>query len=243
MTKIPRGRSAPKRPFRFVLLLVLASIGAFLVGTKFLVSPPARPIHPVTGRTIPGMATSAEWMDRAEREREEAPDRALALIGVTPGMSVADIGAGTGYMTTRLARLVGPTGKIYANEIQPGMLRLIEAKRREQQLGNVELVQGTEHDARIPANAVDLALLVDVYHEFQDPQAMLQSIRGSLKPNGQLVLVEYRKEDPTIPIASTHRMSVAELRAEIEPQGFVFDRVIEELPRQHIIVFRKRAPV
>jgi ubiquinone/menaquinone biosynthesis C-methylase UbiE len=195
--------------------------------------------HPLTGRVIPGVATDTAWLDRAEREREETPDRALELIGITPGMTIADIGAGTGYMTVRVARLVGPNGRVYANDLQPAMLREIEAKTRQQQLGNVEIVQGTEDDARLPLNGVDLALMVDVYHEFRQPQAMLQSIRRSLRPNGRLILIEYRKEDPRIPIADTHRLSVAEARAELEAEGFVFERVIEGLPRQHIIVFRK----
>jgi ubiquinone/menaquinone biosynthesis C-methylase UbiE len=154
-------------------------------------------------------------------------------------MTVADVGAGTGYMTVRVARLVGPTGKVYANDVQPAMLRTIEAKVREQQLANVEIVQGAEDNARLPADAVDLALLVDVYHELRQPQAMLHSLYRSLRPNGRLVLLEYRKEDPRIPIADTHRMSIAAVRTEVEAEGFAFDRVIEELPRQHIIVFRK----
>jgi precorrin-6B methylase 2 len=199
-----------------------------------------------TGRRVPFMCPQgrvlATWMNRPERQREEAPDRALQLIGVTPGMTVADIGAGTGYMTMRIAGLVGPTGKVYANEIQPAMLRVIEAKARQQQLANVEVVQGGEDETHLPASVVDLALLVDVYHELRRPQAMLQSIRGSLKPNGRLVLIEYRKEDPSLPIADTHRMSVVEIRTEIQAEGFSFDRRIEELPRQHIMVFHSPAP-
>jgi len=105
---------------------------------------------------------------------------------------------------------------------------------------NVQIVQGTETDTRLPDNAIDLALLVDVYHELWHPQNMLQSIRRSLKPNGELVLVEYRKEDPSIPIADAHRMSVADIRTEVEAEGFTFDRLVPGLPRQHIIVFRKR---
>jgi ubiquinone/menaquinone biosynthesis C-methylase UbiE len=119
------------------------------------------------------------------------------------------------------------------------MLRLIQDKARAQQLSNVEIVQGSESDARLPEDAIDLALLVDVYHEFSRPREMLRSIRRSLKPNGQLVLVEYRKEDPSIPIADTHRMSVADARTEIEAEGFTFDRLVTGLPRQHIVKFRR----
>ena len=119
------------------------------------------------------------------------------------------------------------------------MLQIIQDKARTEHLSNVEIVQGTETDARLPDNAIDLALLVDVYHELWHPQEMLRSIRRSLKPNGELVLVEYRKEDPSIPIADTHRMSVAEVRTEVEAEGFTFDRLVPGLPRQHIIVFRR----
>src|SRR5262249_53878751 len=150
-----------------------------------------------------------------------------------------DVGAGSGYMTLRLARRVGPAGRVYANDVQPMMLRTIASKLRDEKVSNVELVEGTEDDAGLPSDAIDLALLVDVYHEFHHPQAMLRSLRQSLRPDGRLVLVEYRKEDPRIPIAFTHRMSVAEARLEVEAEAFTFDRVIEELPRQHIIVFRK----
>jgi SAM-dependent methyltransferase len=120
------------------------------------------------------------------------------------------------------------------------MLKAVQNKAQAEHLANVEIVQGTETDARLPAGAIDLALLVDVYHEFLRPQEMLRSIRTSLKPEGRLVLVEYRGEDPTIPIAPTHRMSVADARREVQAGGFVFVQVIEGLPRQHIIVFRSR---
>lgn len=121
------------------------------------------------------------------------------------------------------------------------MLRIIKAKASQQQLAHIQVVQGTEDDTGLPPSAVDVALLVDVYHELRHPQAMLGSIRRSLKPKGELILIEYRKEDPSIPIADAHRMSVAEMRAEIEAAGFTFDRLIEDLPRQHMMVFRSPA--
>src|SRR5262249_2012177 len=139
---------------RFLPLVLLASIGSFVAGTQFLASRPAPLAHPLTGRGIRGIATDARWLDRPEREREETPDRALALIGITPGISVADIGAGTGYMTLRIARLVGPTGRVYANDVQPPMLRVIESKIRKQQLENVEVVQGAGDDAILPPDGV-----------------------------------------------------------------------------------------
>ena len=222
---------------RFLLAVVLLSVAALYAGLQFGRSGSPR-VHPLTGRPIAGIATDASWLDRASRQREEAPEKALTLIGLRPGMIVADVGAGSGYMTTRIARSVGPTGQVYANDIQPAMLRLVQEKVRAEHLANVELVLGTDVDTRLPDMAVDLALLVDVYHELQHPQEMLRSIHRALKPGGQLVLVEYRKEDPTIPIASAHRMSVADARTEVEAEGFAFDRVMEDLPRQHILIFR-----
>ena len=217
----------------------LLGIASFYASVALTPSPPPARLHPLTGRPIAGIATDASWLDRASRQREEAPEEALTLIGLRPGMTVADVGAGSGYMTTRIARLVGPTGKVYAEDIQPAMLRIVQEKAKDGQLTNVVAVLGTDVDAMLPAGSIDLALLVDVYHEFQHPQEMLRSLRRSLKPDGRLVLVEYRKEDPTIPIAPTHRMSVADAKAEVEAEGFTLDRVVAGLPRQHIIVFRR----
>jgi SAM-dependent methyltransferase len=235
----PRRMRPAAGRWRRVPLFVILGLASFFAGTRLLTTRPSPPIHPLTGRQIPGIATDAGWLDRPGRDQQEEPDRALDLIGVRPGMVVADVGAGTGYMTMPLARRVGPTGKVYANELQPAMLTIIRDKARHQQLSNVEMVQGGQEDARLPDNAIDLALLVDVYHEFRRPREMLRSIRRSLKPGGLLVLVEYRKEDPGIPIAYTHRMSVAEARTEVEAEGFTFDRLVPGLPRQHIIEFRK----
>jgi ubiquinone/menaquinone biosynthesis C-methylase UbiE len=139
----------------------------------------------------------------------------------------------------RLARLVGPGGKVYATDIQPGLLRILQRKAETEHLSNIEIVQGTETDVHVPDRTLDLALLVDVYHEFRQPREMLSSIRRALKIDGRLVIVEYRKEDPTIPIADTHRMSEADIRTEVQAERFTFDSTIEELPRQHIVVFRK----
>jgi predicted methyltransferase len=227
------------RRVRFGLLVAALSLASLYIGLRQVEFRPAPPVQPLTGRQIAGIATDAGWLDRTARQQEEAPEQALALIGLRPGMVVADVGAGSGYMTTRIARIVGPAGKVYAEDIQPAMLRIVQDKAGTEHLANIELVLGTDVDARLPADAIDLALLVDVYHEFQHPQEMLRSIRRSLKTGGQLVLVEYRKEDPTIPIAPTHRMSVADARTEVEAEGFTFDRLVPGLPRQHIIIFRK----
>ena len=201
--------------------------------------------HPVTGRqTAPVMGMGgAPWLVRPEREAEEAPDRALdaiaAAIGIAKGATVADIGAGVGYFTWRLEARVGPQGKVYAVDIQQGMLDRLRQNMAERKLPNYEAVLGAEDDPRLPAGRIDLALLVDVYHEFSQPQKMLRKIRASLAPEGRMVLLEYRKEDPQVPILPAHKMSVAEVKAEIEPEGFRLEKTLENLPRQHILIFRK----
>lgn len=224
---------------RFLTLAALLGAVSLYVGLRVGFERRTVTIHPLSGRPIAGIATDATWMDRGSREQEEAPAKAVALLDLHPGMVVADIGAGSGYMTLRIAPLVGPTGKVYAEDIQPALLRLLQQKMQAAGVSNIEIVLGSGTDSKLPENAVDLAVLVDVYHEFQHPQEMLRSIRRALKSGGRLVLVEYRKEDASLPIAFTHRMSVSETRTEIEAEGFVFDHVSEELPRQHVIVFRK----
>ncbi|HLH41117.1 MAG TPA: class I SAM-dependent methyltransferase [Bryobacteraceae bacterium] len=199
--------------------------------------------HPLTGRRIaPVMgASGADWLERGERESEEHPDQALEAVGIKPGIAAADVGAGTGYITLRLARRVGPSGKVYANDIQPEMLRMLRQNAARAGLKNIETVLGTESDPKLPFGALDLILLVDVYHEFSQPQKMLEKMRDDLKPNGRLVLLEYRKEDPRIPIRPEHKMSVAEVKTELEAEGFHLDQVLEVLPRQHILILTKAA--
>lgn len=182
----------------------------------------------------------ADWLERAERENEENPTKAIQLIGIKPGMVVADIGAGVGYYSFRIAELVGPQGKVYANDIQPEMLMLLKKRLRQRKLDNVEVVLGTEKDPKLPPNSCDLILMVDVYHEFSQPIAMMAKIRESLKPDGRLILLEYRKEDPYVPIRPEHKMSVKEAKIEVEGDGFVLDQVLEDLPWQHILIFKKR---
>jgi predicted methyltransferase len=223
---------------RLLGLAALLGAASLYVGLRVGSMHPAQAVHPLTSRPIAGVATDAAWMDRTSREQEESPARALSLVGITQGMTVADIGAGSGYMTMRISPMVGPTGKVYATDIQPALLQRLQQKLGEAHVSNVEVVLGSDIDARLPDNSIDVVLLVDVYHEFQHPREMLRSIRRSLKPGGELVLVEYRKEDPTVPIAPTHRMSVADARREVEADGFTFERVVPGLPRQHIIVFR-----
>ena len=203
----------------------------------------AESVHPVTGRRIaPVMGIGgADWLVRSEREAEEEPDKALDAIDLQKGWSVADVGAGVGYFTWRLAQRVGPSGVVYASDIQPRMLELLKKNMAERKYTNVVPTLGTEDDPRLPTGKLDLILLVDVYHEFSEPQKMLEKMRQSLKPEGRLVLLEYRKEDPTVPIRPEHKMSVAEVKAELEPEGFRLEKVLDVLPRQHILIFRKRS--
>lgn len=198
-------------------------------------------VHPATGRqTAPVMdMAGAPWLVRPERAAEEAPDAALDAIGIPRGATVADIGAGVGYFTWRMAARIGPQGKVYAVDIQQAMLDQLRHNMAERKLANYEAVLGAADDPRLPPGRIDLALLVDVYHEFSQPQRMLRKIRAALAPQGRLVLLEYRKEDPQVPILPAHKMSVAEVKAEIEPEGFQLDKTLENLPRQHILIFRK----
>jgi SAM-dependent methyltransferase len=196
-------------------------------------------VHPISGRRIaPVMGyQGAEWLERLERAEEEDPDLALNRLQIPQGASVADIGAGSGYMTERLAARVGPTGRVFANDLQPQMLYLLSKRLEERRITNVTLVQGTVDDPKLAPASVDVALMVDVYHELSQPQVMLRRLREALKPGGRLVLLEYRKEDPTIPIRFEHKMSVAEAKLEVEAEGFTLSKVDEALPRQHILIF------
>jgi ubiquinone/menaquinone biosynthesis C-methylase UbiE len=220
---------------RLHLALVLAAVHVTLAAQ-------GSGVHPLTGReyALPMSAAGAAWLDRDERDREEATELSLRLLEVQRGSVVADIGAGSGYYATRLARLVGPDGRVYANDIQPAMLDILRARIERERLSNIELVLGTPTDPRLPRASVDLAILVDVYHEFSAPQVMLRRIRDALKPGGRLVLLEYRGEDPRVPILPAHKMTVAQARTEVEAEGFRLTVVKEDLPWQHVLIFTVR---
>ena len=152
---------------------------------------------------------------------------------------VADIGCGSGYVSRKISKKVGATGRIYGVDIQPEMLALLAKRMAMFRITNVQPVRGTITDPQVPRASCDTMIMVDVYHEFSEPEKMLDRIRESLKPGGRLVLLEYRGEDPKVPIKPEHKMTVKQVRAEVEPEGFRFDQSIEVLPEQHIIVFRK----
>ncbi len=225
--------------FATVKSRISLTVGCGLLAVAGLVT--AQSEHPVTGRPIGGVmsVSGADWLERSERELEELPETALDKIGLQPGITVADVGAGSGYFTMRMAKRVGPTGKVYAVDVQPEMLTLLRRRLAKAKGANVEPVLGTEADPKLPRNALDLILMVDVYHELSQPQKMLRRLRAALKNDGRLVLLEYRKEDPHIPIRPDHKMSVEEAKQELEAEGFRLEKVLGDLPRQHILVFRK----
>ena len=198
-------------------------------------------VHPVSGRVYARTMSveGATWLERRERDREEEPDLALRLLRIRRGSTVADIGAGSGYFTVRLAKIVGAMGKVYASDIQPGMLTLLQQNVTRARVDNVIPVLGAMDDPRLPAGSIDLAIMVDVYHELSEPQRMLQRIREALKPDGRLALLEYRAEDPEVPILRDHKMSKAQVRLELEHEGFTQSRVYDDLPWQHLFVFTK----
>jgi len=220
----------------------MLAVGVLAAATAVCVAQSSPGRHPLSGREYawPMGVSGAPWLDRAEREAEEAPTRALEIIKVAPGSTVADIGAGSGYFTERLSRLVGADGRVYATDIQPAMLDLIRARMAEQRIGNVTVVLGQPADPRLPPAAIDMALMVDVYHELHEPQAVLRHIRDALKPSGRLVLVEYKGEDPSIPILPAHKMTVAQAKLEVEAEGFALATADSSLPRQHVLVFTRK---
>lgn len=229
MTAFPR---APRRG------LLVAAAGLLLAAGTLGFAQQRR--HPVSGRVLaPTMGMEgAAWLDRDEREAEEAPSKAIAALGIRPGAVVADVGAGSGYYTVRLARAVGGTGRVVATDLQPGMLALIRQKVESERLDNVTLVQGRPDDPTLPAATFDLILMVDVYHELAAPQVFVRRLKEALKPDGRLVLLEFRLEDPRVPIREVHKMSVEQVRQELGADGFRIERVIDVLPWQHIIVLR-----
>jgi ubiquinone/menaquinone biosynthesis C-methylase UbiE len=184
---------------------------------------------------------AADWLERPEREKEEQPAKLIEALKVKPGEVIADIGAGSGYYAFRLSKLAGSKGKILAVDIQPEMLDLIRKRMKEQHITNVEPIQGTITDPKLPAQSVDTILMVDVYHEFDHPFEMTVAMVKALKPGGRMVFVEFRMEDPEVPIKLVHKMTQKQVLKEMEPHPLRWVKTLDVLPWQHIIIFEKKA--
>ncbi len=242
---------------RIAANLLTAALGALLLSTATLPladsEPPAQryTLSPAgaegigkryMGREIARVMgwQGAAWLEREERERQERTDLLLAALQLKPGMVVADIGAGTGYLARRMAPAVMPGGKVLAVDVQPEMVSVLQSMVRQTGLTQIQPLLGAEADVKLPASSVDLAIMVDVYHELAFPYEVLASIVRALKPDGQLVFVEYRAEDRQVPIKALHKMSEAQIKHEAAAHALVWERTVGTLPWQHLVVFRKR---
>ena len=192
------------------------------------------------GREIASVMSAAggAWLERDTRQKEENVALAISKLDLKPNSVVADIGAGTGYYSFRIAPKV-PQGKVYAVEVQDEFITALQARKKELSLTNVEVIKGSNQSPNLPAASVDLAIMVDVYHELEYPQEMLQAIYKALKPTGKLLLLEYRAEDRAIPIKELHKMSVAQVNKELSANGFKLSRREDFLPIQHFLLYEK----
>lgn len=193
------------------------------------------------GRVVakPMSHRGASWLVRPERDQEENASESFSKLGLKPGMVLCDLGCGNGYWTLPMAREVGAEGTVYAVDIQREMLQKLRQRADQFDLKNIEPVLGTIDDPKLPKDKIDLLLMVDVYHEFSHPQSMLWEIRRSLNPNGVIALLEYREEDPTVPIKLLHKMSKRQIMKEYEANGFKLVREYNELPWQHLMFFAR----
>ena len=182
----------------------------------------------------------AQWLERSERMEEERPDLVIAALELKPGMQVADVGAGTGFYAWRMAQKVGASGTVYAVDIQPEMIAMLDKQIARRATPNVKAVLGTPTDPRLPAGALDLVVMVDVYHEFAYPFEMLGALALAIKPGGHLVFVEFRGNDAKVPIKPLHTMTEAQLRREASLHPLEWVRTVRNLPWQHVVVFRRR---
>ncbi len=219
------------------LLLMLATLAADVGAQEPAKLPPARRAY--MGREIARTMhfSGAPWLIRNEREREERCSLMLTNLGVKPGMTICDMGCGNGFHTLKLARMVGAGGHVLGVDVQPEMLKLLRDRMEQMGLENITPLLGSYHNPRLIPGTVDLILLVDVYHEFSHPELMLKSMRASLKPGGQIVLVEFREEDPKVPIKPLHKMSKNQILREMAPNGFKLVRQYDKLPWQHMMFF------
>ena len=195
------------------------------------------------GREIAGVMgwQAAAWLEREEREKEERGDLLLRELGLKPGMTVADIGAGTGYYARRMAPLVSPGGQVMAVEIQPEMIEMLSSMAQKAGITNIKPMLCTADDVKLPEASIDVAIMVDVYHELEFPFEVMESIVRALKPGGRVVYVEYRAEDAKVPIKTVHKMTEVQIRKEASQHALVYERTASTLPWQHVVVFKKRS--
>lgn len=179
----------------------------------------------------------APWLVRGDREEQERCSLLLANLGVKPGMTICDMGCGNGFYALQLAKMVGPDGRILAVDIQPEMLELLKVRAAKKQIANIEPILGELHDPKLPGGEIDLLLLVDVYHEFSHPEQMLAAMRRSLSPTGLIALLEFRAEDPKVPIKPLHKMTKKQIMKEFPPNGFKLVKEFDRLPWQHMMFF------
>lgn len=231
----------------------LLLIAALILPAQVSASEPAAPRYTTAAASADGIGKfhqgreiaqvmsfhGAQWLERTERMEEERPDLVISALELKPGMTVADIGAGTGYYSWRMAQSVGTEGKVYAVDIQPEMIKMLERQVARRGATNVKAVLGTLTDPRLPAGALDLVIMVDVYHEFEFPYEMLAAITRALKPGGRLVFVEFRGNDRTVPIKPLHTMTDAQVRKEAALHALEWVKTVGGLPWQHVIIFRK----
>jgi len=189
-------------------------------------------------RAIGGLTDNTPFFNRPERNDEERSDAIVDALEIPEGAAIADIGAGTGYFTWRLAKKVGPAGKIFAVDVQQKMLDLTAEAVKERGFANVSYVLGTGTSPRLPDRSVDLVFIAYSYHEFSEPEAMMAAIKQALKPGGRVFVLEFAKESRSAPASATHKMSLEEIRSEIEPLGFELDQMLDFLPMQHGLVYK-----
>ncbi len=238
---IPLRRRAVAAMLAASVLLLAAASPASFYGT------PARPSVDGIGKTYMGREIAqvmgwqgAAWLEREEREQEERGSLLMRELALKPGMVVADIGAGTGYYSRRMAQAVGANGKVYAVDVQPQMIRFLEEAARQPGMSVIQPVLSTVEDVRLPANSVDLAIMVDVYHELEFPYEVLASLVRAMKPGGRIVFVEYRAEDVFVPIKMLHKMTEAQVKREAAVHPLAWERTAKTLPWQHAVFFRRK---
>ena len=193
------------------------------------------------GREIAGVMgwQGAAWLEREEREKEERGDLLMRELALRPGMVVADVGAGTGYYARRMSPLVGATGAVFAVDVQPEMIAMLSELAKKAGLTNIKPVLGAVDNVKLADASIDLAIMVDVYHELEFPYEVMESIVRALKPGGRVVYVEYRAEDANVPIKPVHKMAEAQVKKEAAQHALVYERTASTLPWQHVVIFRK----